>query len=205
MDSTQQTVEVSAGERLRRIRKEFGLTIKGLANMLGEGVHFTTISKLERGTMSLTIEWADRFAKALNINPLDLLSDNYAQRQWRSVPLYFWYSWTPEKGILGAKQLGWIPTMSEGGLEFGLGFYPSKDYEDNSGVGLNYVIDPSQRQLVAEKLYVFYLDEETGPLPGTFRLDPPRFVLIDGGGDVVLGEQPFYLAGRVVFQCRLLE
>jgi transcriptional regulator with XRE-family HTH domain len=190
------------GERLRELRVGYGLTIKQLAEKIGGGVHFTTISKLERGTMSLSFEWADRIASALPIEPLQLLSDDYARRDFSAVPLYFWYSWTPEGGITSAKQLGWVPTMGGSELSFALGFYPSKDFDNLSEAGLNSVIDPEQRTLVVGNLYGIYFAVDAGPMLATFELDPPRFKLADGGGDVVLGQQYAVVIGRVVFQCR---
>jgi len=202
MDDAPDSPARTPGERLKELRLAYGLTIKQLAEKIGDGVHFTTISKLERGTMSLSFEWADRISSVLPIEPLQLLSDDYARRDFHAVGLYFWYSWTPEGGLKAAKQLGWVPTMGGGERSFALGFYPSKDFLHISEIGLNSVIDPDQRTLIVGNLYAIYRDAEAGPLLATFQLDPPRFELVDGAGDIILGQQYAVVIGRVVFQCR---
>lgn len=204
METSEVSGTTTPGAKLRAIRKSFGLTIKELAEKIGGNVHFTTISKLERGTMNLSFEWADRIADVFAINPLEILADNYDLRNFNSVPLYFWYSWTPEGGLLQSKQLGWIPTMGGGPLSFALGFYPSREYDDLSVMGLNSVIDPDRKSLDEGALYAVYMGTDLGPMIGTFMSNPARFELVDEAGQVILGEQYAVVIGRIVFQCRTL-
>lgn len=192
------------GARLRRLRKARGLTIIQLADRIDGGIHFTTISKLERGTMALSYDWADKIAKALGTTPLEILESNYEERDFKSVPLYFFYSWDPSAGINGAKQLGWVPTTSGGPNAFALGFYPSKEMSALAEIGMNSVIDPDQRVLHEWGLYAIYTDKLGVPMLAIFQLNPPRFVDSEIGTEIVLGEDHAVVLGRVIFQCRSL-
>ncbi|NSX87644.1 helix-turn-helix transcriptional regulator [Agrobacterium tumefaciens] len=56
--------------RIAEVRKKRGLTQAQLAEKLG--VHWVTISKLERGIMQLTSDWIERLAEALEVEVLEL-------------------------------------------------------------------------------------------------------------------------------------
>ena len=58
--------------RIAEFRKAKGLTQAGLGDALG-GVHWTTISDLERGKQGLTEEWMRRIASVLGSRPSDFL------------------------------------------------------------------------------------------------------------------------------------
>jgi transcriptional regulator with XRE-family HTH domain len=64
--------------RIAEIRKARKLTQQELADQLG--VHWVTISKLERGIMQMTGGWADRLAKALGVSTTEIWED-YAYRE----------------------------------------------------------------------------------------------------------------------------
>jgi transcriptional regulator with XRE-family HTH domain len=193
--------EKTPGSRLREIRQSYGLTIKQLAERMGDGVHFTTISKLERGTMTLTYDWAKKIASTLPISPMELISENYKRTGYNSVPLYSYYSWTPEKGVVGAEQLGWIPSMSGGQSSFALGFFPHDEIRDQE-TPLNSVIDPERRALQEGVLYAIYPDDNFRTMIATFRLDPPRLSVDGTRHEFILGEKSVVVIGQVVFQCR---
>lgn len=59
-----------ANNRIREMRKLKKVSQRALADLMG--VHFVTISKLERGEMQLTLEWLERLAKALKVPSYDL-------------------------------------------------------------------------------------------------------------------------------------
>ena len=42
------------------------------------GVHWITISKLERGKIKLTTDWLDRIATELGVRARDLLADDHS-------------------------------------------------------------------------------------------------------------------------------
>lgn len=58
---------LSSTNRLREVRERFGLTQEQLADKLG-GVHWVTISNLERGKLLFSLDWRDRIAGALGID-----------------------------------------------------------------------------------------------------------------------------------------
>jgi len=61
----------SPPNQIAKLRKERGLSQQQLADKLG--VHWITVSKLERGKQKLTIEWMDRIAAALQVGRWVLL------------------------------------------------------------------------------------------------------------------------------------
>lgn len=64
----------SMPNRIREHREAAGMLQRDLADALGEK-HGETIRKLEDGTTALSTEWRRRIARALNVAPLDLLSE----------------------------------------------------------------------------------------------------------------------------------
>lgn len=59
---------------IARIRKGRGLSQQALADAVGS--HWVTISKLERGRIKLTYEWAVKLARALNTEVWQIFPDN---------------------------------------------------------------------------------------------------------------------------------
>ncbi|WVT72615.1 helix-turn-helix transcriptional regulator [Sinorhizobium chiapasense] len=58
--------------RIAEHRKRAGLTQQDLAEKLG--VHWITISKLERGQTRLTIDWMEKISSALGVGTFDLVT-----------------------------------------------------------------------------------------------------------------------------------
>lgn len=63
-----------AENRIAEVRKRRGLTQQQLADKLG--VHWVTVSKLERGVMQLTSDWILRLAETLDVDVTDLWAGN---------------------------------------------------------------------------------------------------------------------------------
>jgi phage repressor protein C with HTH and peptisase S24 domain len=61
-----------ATNRVAELRKSKKLTQSELGDAM-DGVHWTTISDLERGKQRLTVDWINRIATALEVRPSDLL------------------------------------------------------------------------------------------------------------------------------------
>lgn len=59
------------GLNVRRYRKERGLSQEALADAVSLAV--TYVGQIERGLRNPTLEVVEKFAKALNVKPLDLL------------------------------------------------------------------------------------------------------------------------------------
>lgn len=60
-----------ANNQIARLRKARGLSQQQLADTLG--VHWVTVSKLERGKIALTQGWMQRLAEVLDVDDLDIL------------------------------------------------------------------------------------------------------------------------------------
>jgi transcriptional regulator with XRE-family HTH domain len=61
------------GERVRELRLERGLTQEKLADLAG--MHFTAIGHIERASRSSTLETVLKLAKALQVQPRELIPD----------------------------------------------------------------------------------------------------------------------------------
>lgn len=59
--------EAQPGPLARAIRTRMNMSLKDVADRIGDGTHFTTVAKLERGKMQFTYEWAREFARALGV------------------------------------------------------------------------------------------------------------------------------------------
>lgn len=66
------------------LRQAAGLTQAQLAEAMG-GVHWTTVSELERGRQALTEKWMRRIAQVLQVPPSALLNDD--DSGVRSIPM----------------------------------------------------------------------------------------------------------------------
>lgn len=71
------------GVRVRALRLERGLTQEKLATLAG--MHFTAIGHIERATRSSTLETILKLARALEVQPRQLIPDLPASRQKRSA------------------------------------------------------------------------------------------------------------------------
>jgi len=65
--------------RIAEVRKAHGLTQAQLAEKLG--VHWVTVSKLERGRIQLHMGWMEAIASALKVDVLDLLPERSITKQ----------------------------------------------------------------------------------------------------------------------------
>ncbi|MDH2311456.1 helix-turn-helix transcriptional regulator [Methylobacterium brachiatum] len=66
----------SSPNHIAELRKLRGLTQQALAEAVG--AHWITISKLERGKLPLTFEWAERLGKALGVNEYAVFRTRFA-------------------------------------------------------------------------------------------------------------------------------
>lgn len=60
--------DAEPGQFARAIRTGLGLSLKAVADKIGDGTHFTTISKLEKGQMEFTYGWGRLFAQAYGVS-----------------------------------------------------------------------------------------------------------------------------------------
>lgn len=61
------------GARIRALRKQRGLTLKQLAEMIGTTPQ--TAQRLEADTITLSVDWIERICAALQIKPYELFAD----------------------------------------------------------------------------------------------------------------------------------
>ena len=66
----------NSSNRISELRKLRGMTQQALAEAVG--AHWITISKLERGKLPLTFEWAERLGKALSVGEYDVFRTRFA-------------------------------------------------------------------------------------------------------------------------------
>lgn len=59
--------------RIRELRKARGMLIEHLADRVGCGI--TYVSDIERGKRELSYHWMKRFARALKVEPADILAE----------------------------------------------------------------------------------------------------------------------------------
>ena len=62
---------------IRQIRKRRGLTLKELASRIGTTPQ--TVQRLETANMTVSTDWLERIAQALDVRPIDLLEGGGAQ------------------------------------------------------------------------------------------------------------------------------
>lgn len=139
------------GKLARAIRTRLGLSLKDVAERVGNGTHFTTIAKLEKGVMQMTFVWAREIARALNV-PADLFSLAFEfLNSPRKVPAY--------SSIFSLADRARQPidfyeaTMSSRPGLLALRFYGPPDILSDI-VLYTGIIDPAKRSLEDGKLYV---------------------------------------------------
>lgn len=72
-------------ERLRAVRKDRGLTLAAVASKVGGKTDASVIHRLEKGTIEIDIEWAEKLGEALECPPDEFLPITTGRR--KTVPL----------------------------------------------------------------------------------------------------------------------
>jgi transcriptional regulator with XRE-family HTH domain len=70
LDQPAETLAQRVGWKLRRIRIARGLPMRVVGDAIGTTPQ--TVQRLEMATMTLTVEWVERFCRYYEIPPLDL-------------------------------------------------------------------------------------------------------------------------------------
>jgi len=186
--------------RIRELRKAQNLTLKQLAEKMsadgGSPVHFTTIGKMERGEMRVTMEWLMRAAQALSVSLFEIVAK---REPGRTIPLILLPAgkskseesfivtyvnptpWSDDAFFLVASHVEGVQNL----LSFDL---------DPTQLLL---VDPSVTELVAGKLYVIMTQDGIHRLR-TFKETPPRFVAVgntDEDTPILLGIDQIEVVG----------
>lgn len=193
----------SVGSRIRQLRMAAGLSMEELARRVGDGTHFTTISKIERSQRTISLDWIIKIAAALNVAPAELLRKE-TDRPITLVPLI---------GTIAAGNwreaiqdpIEMIPASGVGPNSFAL--RPEGDSMDRLvGDGAIVIVDPDQLDLLEGKLYAM-MNGEGETTFKRYRNDPPRLEPVSNNPDhkaIPLGREPFTVIGRVVWQMQAL-
>jgi transcriptional regulator with XRE-family HTH domain len=64
------------GQRLKTARKAKGLSLERLAERIEPATNYQTLQKLESGERPITMEWIERIAAGLGMEPMELLTGN---------------------------------------------------------------------------------------------------------------------------------
>lgn len=184
---------------IRQLRKERGWSLQELAARIEGAPHYTTVQKLERNVRGLNTEWMGKLAKAFGVSPEALIVSN-DRPVARMVPLI-------GNIAAGAWQeaihdpMGYVVAPPGGPHVFAL---------RPSGTSMNRVImpdayvlvDPDQKALQDGKIYAVRNDQGETTVK-YYRAEPPR--LEPSSTDpthqpIAIGEEPFTIVGRVVWQ-----
>jgi repressor LexA len=188
-----------AQNRIREIRKQKGFTLERLAHAVCPDVALTTISKLESGTMALSLDWIKKIAVALDVSPFEIIGVDH--KPIRMIP------------VLGDISAGnWRES-----IENPNGFVPIPEGRFSprcfalraDGDSMNrvvadggfVVIDPDDVDLVDRRVYAVLnsLGETTIK---SFRLDPPRLEPCSTNANhktIPVGQEMFVVIGRAVY------
>lgn len=192
----------AVGHRIRELRIAAGLTLEELASRIGEGVHFTTIAKIEKSQRTISLDWILKIANALHVAPAALLQ--VERRPVTLIPLVGGIAagnW--REAVLDPVEM--IPVAGVGPNAFAL--RPIGDSMNKVvGEGAIVVVDPDQLDLLEGKLYAVM----NGSGETTFkryRNDPARLEPVSTNPEhqpIPLGREPFTVIGRVVWQMEQL-
>ncbi|GGE74992.1 helix-turn-helix domain-containing protein [Sphingomonas prati] len=158
--------------RIRELRKSRGLTLKALADKIGDGAHLSTIQKIEKGTMALSGAWMQKLAGALDVSLSEIFEDMGRLRPGdQPVPLvYLSKRVKPEDAKIGE----FINVNIYGEGVFAV------DKQEFTGFGKttqfrSFVCIDTNSKLLFEGWPFAYYADDSRPFLGVYKSDPPRF------------------------------
>jgi repressor LexA len=183
------------GHIIRELRVNRGWKQEDLADRAGTTK--ATISKLERSTMRLSMDWLAKLAKAFDMPIENILSSTRAGPAIRAVPIV---GTIPAGNWREAVEdpIGWISAIDVGPNAFALA--PQGDSMDKLiPPGAYVVVDPDDTTLRDGKVYAVMNDDSETTVK-MFRAEPARLVPMSTNPahqDFMLGGSPFTIIGRV--------
>lgn len=194
-----------APNRIRELRLARGMSMETLGLSLAEPVSLATIAKLETQRMALSLDYMQQIADVLGVQPFELIDrpmsgiafipkiGKISAGNWQeAVDLTDEYIPVPE-GVSGKRIFA---------LE-AVGDSMDKLVPDGGFV----VIDPDRRELVHDKIYAAM--NGSGETTVKRYCDaPPRLVPVSNNPDhkdILFGEEPVIIIGRVIYVGALLD
>lgn len=97
------TVELAKriGANIKAVREARGLSLEKVAARVRPPTAYTTISRFEKGERSLTFDWLERIAAALEVDPIDLVSSAQPPLRQMSEPVASEMAQTLARVVLG--------------------------------------------------------------------------------------------------------
>lgn len=190
-----------APNRIREIRKGLRMSMEALAGSLPGSPAMTTIAKLERGQMGLTLDYMVDIAKVLGCQPSDLIDSS--PDVTRRVPMLGRVPAGPWREAITDKT-GSVPLPEGVGGPNCFALRPDGDsmnllIPEVSGAFI--VVDPDQTELLNHKVYVIANGEKETTFK-RFGINPARFEPVSSNPKhepIIIGQKPFSVVGRVVY------
>ncbi|WP_083672093.1 helix-turn-helix domain-containing protein [Sphingomonas montana] len=158
--------------RVRELRKLRGMTLKALADKIGDGAHLSTIQKIEKGRMALSAVWMQKLATALEVPLSEIFEDTGNSRPGdQKIPLVY----LSKRAKL---EDAWIGDL------INVNIYGEDVYAVEKDMFFGFIkttlfrsfvcIDASSKLLFEDWPYAYYADD-SWPFLGVYKSDPPRF------------------------------
>jgi transcriptional regulator with XRE-family HTH domain len=177
--------DAEPGVFARAIRRKLGLSLQEVASRVGGGTHFTTISKLEKGTMHLTYDWARALAAVYGISASVLHMPYEAMNTVKRIPVYVSIHDAVHREAAAADRYAGFLTSSES--LFGFTVFGFADVVSDWAM-YTAVVDPHRRDLSDGSIYLFQIGGSDEGLVGIYRTGSlyPAIVPWPRTGDMVI-------------------
>ncbi|SFP98785.1 helix-turn-helix domain-containing protein [Sphingomonas rubra] len=160
--------EAEPGPFSRAIRIRLGLSLKDVAARLNNGTHFTTISKLEKGKMLFTYDWARQLATVYGITAGVLHMPYEAMNSAKRIPVFVSLDDVVNRGESAADHYAALVTAADD--LFGFIIRGTPDIA-SPVVIYTAIIDPKRSRLVSGNTYLFVMNESDEGLVGIYKAD----------------------------------
>lgn len=199
LDESDTFDDASIGRRMRNERKRQGISLREVAERIGNGVHLTTVAKLESGRMRVTYDWASKVAAALGTSTLEFFIPEEAANQAKTIPVYTSLTWdgkTPFEDAVSHYTAMFTKRDDLVGVTLG----PVQPDIENEYPLVTVILDPDDISLKDNRAFLFFHDDLQHHAVGVFRSDPDRLVawISAYSGLFFIPDGGVRIAGRVV-------
>lgn len=188
-----------ANNFIRDARKSRNLSMEELGAAMPSELTMSTISKLEKGHMALSLDYIREIAEVLHVSPIDLISDD--TQQVNVIPVVCGINCGDWRGAvqMSNESIG-IPGNIKGDSLFAI--RPEGDELDRLVPEDGYIVlDPDQKELVNKKFYGI-INEQSEVIYKQYFDAPPRLVPASTSSQrktITLGLEPFLVIGRIIY------